>query len=116
MTFDVEVVVRRTGEVSRETLYHDAAQPGTWTERDVVAVMTTMLLAVDRAANGGSPDGCSVSLRGLSWIVNPFDDGVALAIEIPSGSVVAGPFAMSERVLDGLVRRAIAAQPAHVPR
>lgn len=106
--FDVEVVVRASGQVTQETLYHDGNEPPAWTEQDVRAVLTLMLVAIERAATGRAEEGRAVALRGLSWIVTPFDGGSAIAIEIPTGSVVAGPFEVPEPTLNGLIAAAIA--------
>lgn len=108
MTFDVEVVVRQSGQVVQELLYHDGPQPAQWTDADARAILTAMLLAVDRAVTGSSAQPRPVLLRGLSWIVTPFEQGSAIAVEITSGSVVAGPFDIPQPALDTLVRRAIA--------
>jgi hypothetical protein len=84
-----------------------AREPRDWTEDDVREVLTRILLAVNRVRNPGAPDPV-VSLRGFSWIVEPFDaDRVVLALEIPMGAAVAGPFAMEQAALDRLVGRAI---------
>jgi hypothetical protein len=50
-----------------------------------------------------------VALRGFSWIVEPLEQQVVIAIEIPMGAAVAGPFAIDRARLDGLIRRVIAA-------
>ena len=110
MTFDVEIVVRHSGEVIEETLYHDGPAPAEWAAPDVRAALTSMLLAVDRAAGGGRSTAASVSLRGLSWIVTPFDGGSAIAIEIPSGSVIAGPIDLDSERLTEAIRQAISAE------
>ena len=65
--------------------------PAEWTELDVHAVLKSMLLAIDRAKNPGS-DERYVTLRGFSWIVEPTEGGVVIAMEIPMGAAVAGPF------------------------
>ena len=109
MTFDVEVVVRHSGEVLQETLYHDGPAPPAWSDADVRAVVTAMLLAVDRGAGGGQNHAQSVSLRGVSWIVTPFEAGAAIAIEIPSGSVIGGPFEIAPEQLSEAIRRLAAA-------
>jgi hypothetical protein len=115
MTFDAEVVVRASGQVFQETLYHDGREAAGWDEQDVRAVLTLMLLAVDRAATGTTDVARSVALRGLSWIVTPFDGGSAIAIEITSGSVVAGPFDIPDRQLNALVAKAIEQDSASRP-
>ena len=81
--------------------------PG-WTEADVEAILKAMLLAIDRAKNPGAADRF-VALRGFSWIVEPAQGGVVIAIEIPSGAAVAGPFAIEQARLDRLIARVLAA-------
>jgi hypothetical protein len=49
-----------------------------------------------------------VSLRGFSWIVNPYDEGgVVIALELSLGAIVAGPFNIAERDLSVLIQNAI---------
>ena len=115
MTFEVEIVVRASGRWSVDTLYHDGHEPPAWNEQDVRAVLTLMLLAVDRAASGAADVARTVALRGLSWIVTPFESGSAIAIEITAGSVVAGPFDIPERQLTALITRAIEQDAAGRP-
>jgi hypothetical protein len=115
VTFDAEVVVRASGRVVQTSLYHDGHEPSAWDEQDVRAVLTLLLLAIDRAASGESTMARTVALRGLSWIVTPFDDGSAIAIEITAGSVVAGPFDIPERLLTTLIARTIAQDAAGKP-
>ena len=115
MTFEAEIVVRASGRLVQDTLYHDGREPRGWDEQDVRAVLTLMLLAVDRAATGAPDVARTVALRGLSWIVSPFDEGAAIAIEIPSGSIVAGPFDIAAPALSALVARAIAEDAAAGP-
>jgi hypothetical protein len=51
----------------------------------------------------------AVALRGLSWIVNPYEDGgVVIAIEITMGAAVAGPFAIEQPALERLIHRVLA--------
>jgi hypothetical protein len=105
MTIDVEIMLRGGDRVYTDTVRHDrpAAE---WTPEDAEAVLVKVLEAVDRVqhpAGGARP----VSLRGLSWIVSPYQSGVVIALEIHSASIVAGPFALDERHLDGLIRRAL---------
>ena len=108
MTFDVEVVLRERNYAVTETLYHDAAAAHDWCETDVEAVLKQILLAIDRAKH---PEqiGRHVALRGFSWIVEPTGEQVVIAIEIPMGAAVAGPFAIELDRLDGMIRRVIAA-------
>ena len=57
-----------------------------------------------------------MSLRGLSWIVTDTDQGVAIAIEIPSGAVGAGPFDLPADELTQMIARVVSsgAQSAEV--
>ena len=106
MTFDIEIVLRNEKDATVERAVH-AREPREWTEEDVREILTRMLLAVNRVKNPGEPDP-AVALRGFSWIVEPFDAGhVVLALEIPMGAAVAGPFAIEQATLDRLVGRAI---------
>ena len=53
-----------------------------------------------------------VASRGFSWIVEPLGEEVVIAIEIPMGAAVAGPFAIEQERLDQMIRRVIAAAAA----
>jgi hypothetical protein len=107
MHFDVEIVLRERNYAVTERIEH-AIEPEAWRESDVEAVLKQILLAIDRAKN---PDngGRHVALRGFSWIVEPTGEQVVIAIEIPMGAAVAGPFAIPLDRLDGMIRRVIAA-------
>ena len=107
MHFDIEIVLRDRDTAIAERLEHDGSNPSDWTELDVDAVLKSMLLAIDRARNPGSSDR-HVALRGFSWIVEPTDGGVVIALEIPMGAAVAGPFDIPQQRLDSLISRAIA--------
>lgn len=107
MVFDVEIVLRERNYAVTEQIEH-GREPHAWSEADVETVLKQILLAIDRVK---SPSGGSrhVTLRGFSWIVEPLDEQVVIAIEIPMGAAVAGPFAIDRTRLDGLIRRVIAA-------
>lgn len=112
MHFDIEIVLRDRDTAIAEQLEHEGSSPSDWTERDVHAVLKSMLLAIDRAKNPGS-ETRHVALRGFSWIVEPAEGGVVIALEIPTGAAVAGPFNISQQRLDSLIKQAItAARPA----
>ena len=108
MHFDIEIVLRDRDSAIAEQLEHESSNASDWTEQDVHAVLKSMLLAIDRAKNPAS-DTRHVSLRGFSWIVEPTEGGVVIALEIPTGAAVAGPFDISQPRLDSLIRQAIAA-------
>jgi hypothetical protein len=108
MTFDIEIVLRHEKDATIQRGVH-ARDPREWTENDVREILTEMLLAVNRVKNPDAADP-SVALRGFSWIVEPFDGGgVVIALEIPMGAAVAGPFAIDPGTLDRLVQRAMTA-------
>ena len=107
ITFDVEVLLRGTSEVVAERVTYDGPEPAGWTDADVREVLLSILRVFDRAnPDGGGGD--AVSLRGLSWIVTDADAGVAIAIEIPSGAVGAGPFNLPADELTQMIARVTA--------
>jgi hypothetical protein len=106
MQFDIEVVLRNEKEATVERAVHPR-DPHDWTEEDVSRLLTRILLALNRVKNPEA-ETPHVALRGFSWIVEPFDKGrVVIAIEIPMGAAVAGPFAIEQHVLDRLIARAL---------
>src|ERR1051326_1776312 len=107
MEFDVEIVLRERNYATTERIEH-GKEPQAWGELDVETVLKQILLAIDRVKNPKSR-APHVALRGFSWIVEPVGEQVVIAIEIPMGAAVAGPFAIEQRRLDDLIRRVIAA-------
>ncbi len=114
MTFDIEIVLRDRDEAIVRRLRHDGNEVPGWTELDVQDVLKSMLLAIDQAKNPGS-DQAYVALRGFSWIVEPSDGGVVIAIEIPMGAAVAGPFDIPQARLDSLITRVLASNAPSRP-
>jgi hypothetical protein len=110
MEFDVEIVLRETNQAVTERIQH-GTEPRAWRELDVETVLKQILLAIDRVKNPGDA-ARHVALRGFSWIVEPLGEEVVIAIEIPMGAAVAGPFAIEQERLDQMVRRVIAAAAA----
>ena len=50
-----------------------------------------------------------IALRGLSWIVNPYEEGgVVIAIEITLGAAMAGPFDIDKARLEAMITRVLA--------
>ena len=112
MTFDVEIVLRDRNYAVTERVQH-TRDPRGWTEDDVEAVLKSILLSIDRAKNPEINERY-VALRGFSWIVEPMDGGVVIAIEIPMGAAVAGPFDIAQSRLDAMITRVLAAgRPRH---
>jgi hypothetical protein len=114
MEFDIEIVLRDRETAIAQRLEHDGNDAPDWTELDVHAVLKSMLLAIDRAKNPGAHDRY-VALRGFSWIVEPAEGGVVIALEIPMGAAVAGPFDIPQRTLDALINRTLAADAPRRP-
>lgn len=111
MTFDIEIVLRDQDRVIPRQIRHDGNDAPRWTELDVQEVLKAMLLAIEHARNASSQQEF-VALRGFSWIVEPADGGVVIAIEIPMGAAVAGPFDIPQARLDALITRVLA---THAP-
>ena len=107
MTFDVEIVLRGMDRGATETVVHDGNDPLAWTDDDVRGVLRGILLAIDRVKNPGGM-APPVTLRGFSWIVEPVEGQVIIALEIPMGAAVAGPFAVDQKRLDGMIARVLA--------
>src|SRR5260370_16597167 len=103
-----------------------AGETRAWSDDDVRAVLEAMLRAMDCSKSPDQPDR-QISLRGLSWIVNPYEEGgVVIAIEITTGAAVAGPFAiyttapqaMIGRLLSGITKPSSPTRhfpPSHPP-
>lgn len=107
MTFQINVVLRDTNHAVAEMVNFKEDEPLTLTDRDVERVLRRILLAIRRAKHPGSDEESAIALRGLSWVVDSFDEGVVIAVEGPSGSAVAGPFDIQRQDLDQMVERVI---------
>ena len=107
MSVSVDVWLRGTDFARTETIEGIDRAPDRWTDDDVREVLEGMLRAMDRQKRPGEPDR-SISLRGLSWIVNPFEEGgVVIAIEITLGAAVAGPFDVDKATLETMIGRVL---------
>ena len=107
MTFDVEVLLKGTDKVVTEAVAYDGPEPQGWTDADVEAVLLSTLRVFEKLQRVDSGTAFEVSLRGLSWIVTAAEGGVAIAIEIPSGAIAAGPFDLPADELTQMVTRVI---------
>ena len=107
MTFDVEVLLKGTDEVVTEAVAYDGPEPQGWTDADVEAVLLSTLRVFEKVQRVDSGTAFEVSLRGLSWIVTAAEGGVAIAIEIPSGAIAAGPFDLPADELTQMIARVI---------
>ena len=106
MIFDVEIVLRERdyAVTERVEVHGTGSGDGPWTDQEVELILKAILLAIDRVRNPQA-ESRYVALRGFSWIVEPIAERrVVIAIEIPSGAAVAGPFAVEQAVLDRMHR------------
>ncbi|MFO7301690.1 MAG: hypothetical protein DIU54_004650 [Acidobacteriota bacterium] len=110
MTFPVEIVLKGRDFAVTESLQVPGSEGPEWDDATVHAVLVEILRAIGRAEDPTAPPDRPVFLQGFSWIVEPLDDGVVIAIEIPMGAAVAGPFKVSQSMLDAGISRVIRAE------
>jgi hypothetical protein len=106
----VPVDIWLRGENHATTAQIDGISPAppSWTDDDVRAVLEGMLREMDRLKRPGEHHR-PIALRGLSWIVNPYEDGgVVIAIEITLGAAIAGPFEIEKAALEAMITRVLA--------
>ena len=108
MNVQVDVCLKGDNVATTKSIDGIVREPSAWTDADVRIVLEGMLSAmhqVKHPEDGPRP----VSLRGLSWIVNPFDEGgVVIAIEITLGAAIAGPFNIDKQALEQMIARVLA--------
>jgi hypothetical protein len=111
MTFPVEIVLKGRDVAVTESVAVPHGEPTTWDDGAVRDVLVEILRAIARAESPGDGAERGVVLQGFSWIVEPTAEGmVVVAIEIPMGAAVAGPFAVSQADLDARIGRVIRAE------
>lgn len=109
MDIPVDVWLRGEDVATTKLIEGLTREPGNWTDEDVRAVLEGMLQVMHRLKHPKDADLPPIALRGLSWIVNPYEDGgVVIAIEITMGAAIAGPFAIDKSRLEGMVARVLA--------
>ena len=114
MTVQVDVWLRGNNFATTESIEGVAREPRTWADADVRMVLEGMLRAMHKLKHPDEAER-AIALRGLSWIVNPFDDGgVVIAIEITLGAAIAGPFDIEKSALEAMIERVLA-RPAVPP-
>lgn len=107
MTVSVDVWLRGEDFATTQVIEGVAREPKAWTDDDVRLVLLGMLHAMQRLKHPDDADR-PVALRGLSWIVNPYDEGgVVIAIEITMGAAIAGPFDIDQSVLESMIGRVL---------
>src|SRR4029079_12812763 len=103
MRIPVDIWLRGSHVATTATIEGVQRVPDAWTDDDVRTVLEGMLRAMDRLKRPGEDDR-PIVLRGLSWIVNPFEDGgVVIAIEITMGAAIAGPFEVDKARLESMI-------------
>ena len=112
MKIPVDVWLRGTDVAQTTSFDGPARPPGEWTNEDVRLVISELLRAMHRQKHPDADEG-TIALRGLSWIVNPYEEGgVVIAIEITLGAAIAGPFAVDQAALEALITQALAPRGA----
>jgi hypothetical protein len=107
MTFEVEVVLKGRDFAVTESLTVAHGEPSTWSDVAVRDVLVEIHRAIERAENPDAPRDRVGVLQGFSWIVEPAEDQVVIAIEIPMGAAVAGPFATTVDELTAQITRVV---------
>ena len=107
MTFNVEIVLKGRDAAVTEAVSVAHGEPATWDEAAVRDVLVEILRAIERAEHPGAPSDRGVILQGFSWIVEPAEGRDVIAIEIPMGAAVAGPFAVEQARLDATIARVL---------
>ena len=106
-SFDVEIVLKGRDFAVKENLHISHGEPSTWDEGAVYDALVEILRAIDRAQNPNAPRDRAVTLTGFSWIVEPMGEDVVLAMEIPMGAAVAGPFHVPQGKLEAMIGNVI---------
>jgi hypothetical protein len=109
MTFPVEIVLKGR-DAATTTSCVVGTEPAAWTDADVREALVEILRAVARAEDPASAKDRQIILQGFSWIVEPHGEGVVIAIEIPMGAAVAGPFPVGQAELDATIARVLRAE------
>jgi hypothetical protein len=110
MTFNVEVVLKGRDFAVTQAASVAHGDPVSWSDEAVRDVLVEILRAISRAENPAASADRAVVLQGFSWIVEPAEKASVIAIEIPMGAAVAGPFAIGSAELDAMITRVLRAE------
>jgi hypothetical protein len=118
MNVPVDVWLRGTNHATTVQIDAVVREPKAWTDEDVRLVLEGMLQVMHRVKHDRNPEQ-PIALRGLSWIVNPYeedgvDGGVVIAIEIGLGAAIAGPLDIEKPALEAMISRVLAPQTDRV--
>src|SRR4030095_12029575 len=104
MTVHVDVWLRGEDTATTQEIEGVLREPRAWTDQDVRLVLERMLQAMHRLKHPEDAGATRIALRGLSWIVNPYEEGgVVIAIEITMGAAIAGPFDIDQSALEQMI-------------
>jgi len=108
LIFPVDIWLRGEHTATTRNIHGIVREPAAWTDDDVRSMLEGMLTEMHRLKHPEDGER-TIALRGLSWIVNPYEDGgVVVAIEITLGAAIAGPFLIEQQTLEGMITRVIA--------
>jgi hypothetical protein len=113
MQIEVDIWIRAKDLAKTVQISSVPREPEAWIDDDVRVLLEAMLHEMDEVNNPGSGHRVA-ALRGFSWIVNPFEGGVLVAIEMTLGAAVAGPFVIDKARLEAMITRVMAA-PTSTP-
>jgi hypothetical protein len=115
MSFQCDVWLRSSDSATTRTVDAVDHAPASWDDDDVRRVLEGMLRAIHQLKHPAET-APPVALRGISWIVNPYEEGgVVIAIEITLGAAVAGPFDVDKGKLEAMITRVIRQQVVPAP-
>lgn len=107
MTVAVDIWLRGTEHATTKTIDGLSREPSAWTDEDVRFVLEGMLRMMAQLKQPGA-EPQTIALRGLSWIVNDYDEGgVVIAIEITLGAAIAGPIEIDKARLEEMMTRVL---------
>ena len=109
MTFPVEIVLKGRDYAVTDALVVPGGDTPEWNDTLVHHMLVEILRAIGRAEDPAAAVDRPIALQGFSWIVEPLNGQVVIAIEIPMGAAVAGPFDVDQVQLDSIVGRVIRA-------
>jgi hypothetical protein len=116
MSVQIDLWIRGNEVATTAALDAVTRSPEMWDDDDVRLVLEEMLRAMHRLKHPTASQTQPITLRGLSWIVNPFEGGgVVIAIEITLGAAIAGPLNIDKTALETMIARVLARPAASMP-
>ena len=105
MPVEVDVWVRGTLHAQTHQISELSSDSPHWDDDDVRLLLSEMLRALGREKNPGG-ERPTVTLRGFSWIVSPYEaGGVVVHLETQTGTASAGPLAIDVDGLTEIIER-----------